>query len=129
MKRNNFTRYYRVYKNSTKVIEVSTNDLRPLKIYATPTKRWAGPLLDVLCSIPSYYSLPPDNEMYYGYTCKAKAMEMAKAGAMKYIERKIKDIEKGIGQLKQYPLDRNADFNISLLDANVRRLKSKISGT
>lgn len=127
MPRNNFTRYYRVYKNSTTVTEVSANDFRPLNIIDPKTSRWTGPLVDVLCSIPSYYSLPPDHMMYYGYTCKAKAMEMARASARKYIELKINDIEKGIGQLKQYRLDRNADINITLLDANVRRLKNQIN--
>ncbi|OKS89195.1 hypothetical protein [Mucilaginibacter polytrichastri] len=125
MEKHNFTKYYRVYKNDTRVTEVSTND------FMLPTTRhfkasWVtGPPVDVLCTIPSYYSLPADDAMYYGYTSKVKAMEMAKATAVRHFNAMIKEGEKGIDKLMQYRADHYTDLNITLLETNINRPENK----
>jgi len=73
------------------------------------------------------YSLPPDDDMFYGYTDKVTAMEKAKSGALKYINHMIKEVEQGIKKLVQYRNDHYKDLNANLLDANIRKLKKKCS--
>lgn len=127
MKKNNFIKYYRVYKNDTSVTEVSVNDFKP--VLPKRFKRGipvAGPG-DALYPTPCFEcSLPPDDRMFYGYLNKATAMERAKAGALAYINQMIKEVELGIKKLVQYRNDHYEDLNINLLDANIRRLKKEM---
>ena len=123
MKNRHFIRYYRVYKNDTAVMEVSTNDFKPVlqRRFGKKPALVTGPE-DVLCSIP-LYSLPSDENMFYGYLDKAVAMEKAKTGALAYINQMIKEVERGIQKLEQYRDDHYHDLNINLLDANINRIK------
>ncbi|MDV6217845.1 hypothetical protein R1T15_25250 [Mucilaginibacter sp. L3T2-6] len=127
MKKNNFIKYYRVYKNDTSVTEVSVNDFKP--VLPGRFKRGipiAGPG-DAHCPLPCFeYSLPPDGSMFFGYPDKVTAMEKAKAGALAYINEMIKEVELGIKKLVQYRNDHYEDLNINLLDANIRRLKKEM---
>lgn len=71
-------------------------------------------------------SLPSDNSMFYGYMSRITAMERAKAGALKYINNMIREIEQGIKKLIQYRNDHYEDLNVNLLDDNIRRLKREM---
>ncbi len=125
MERHNFTSYYRVYKNDTTVTEVSTNDFIPLTTRHFKAGLVTGPPVDVLCSIPSYYFLPVGNAMYYGYATKIKAMEMAKAGAIKHINVMLKAGLSRNTELMQYRCDHYTDLNVTLREANINTLANK----
>jgi hypothetical protein len=129
MKRNNFTRYYRVFKNDTSVTEVSANDFMP-----APTRHFKSGLpihtsiIEKVGSIHiSEYTLVPENEMFYGYLDKADAMVKAKAGALNHMNHIIKEIEAGIRKLVQYRNDHYEDLNVNLLDANIQRIKKEMN--
>ncbi|WP_295772828.1 hypothetical protein [uncultured Mucilaginibacter sp.] len=124
MLRNSFFKYYRVFKNDTIVTEVSANNF--MRVPPVQFKRGLpiGEPIDVLISIPYFkYSLPTDENMFYGYLTKAKAMEKAKSGALIYINAMIADVEQSIAKLKAYRVSHYEDLNINLLDANIRRLE------
>ncbi|MBC7915823.1 MAG: hypothetical protein H7Y07_17070 [Pyrinomonadaceae bacterium] len=120
IKKSNFFKFYRVFKNDTLVTEVSVNDFKPAKKWKVKN----GADLDNVILKPVYF-LPKDGKMFYGYASKGHAMEMAKAGALKYIGMLISQAEKGISQLKQYRIDHYDDLNINLLDANIRLTKNE----
>jgi hypothetical protein len=127
MKNNHFIKYYRVYKNDTAVTEVSANDFKPVLRRRFKRGLPVIGLMDVLCQMPGFqYSLPPDDDMFYGYTDKVTAMEKAKSGALKYINHMIKEVEQGIKKLVQYRNDHYEDLNVNLLDANIRKLKKEM---
>jgi hypothetical protein len=111
MQQHNFTNYYRVYQHDTAVTKVSANDFKPVV-----TRIAFQPI----------YSLPTDGTMFYGYLNQIEAMEKAKAGALAFINGIIKNIDKGINQLKQYRVEHYDDLNIILLDANIRRLEQEM---
>jgi len=127
MRHQYFIKYYRVYKNDTAVTEVSANDFKPVlqRRLGTKPADVTGPR-DVLCSIP-LYSLPPDENMFYGYLDKAIAMEKAKAGALVYINQMVKEVERGIQKLEQYRNDHYDDLNVNLLDANINKIKRQMN--
>lgn len=125
MERHNFTRYYRVYKNDTTVTEVSTNNFIPLTTRHFKAGCVVGPPIDVLCAIPSYYSLPADDAMYYGYSNKIEAMEMAKAGAIRHINVMLKAGLSRSTELMQYRSDHYTDLNVTLREANIHTLANK----
>jgi hypothetical protein len=54
--------------------------------------------------------------MFYGYLSKIKAMKMAKAGALSYINTIIKQVQQGINVLIQYRSDHYVDLNVGLLE-------------
>lgn len=118
----NVFKYYRVFKNDTSVTEVSDNDFKPFK------KKWIirNPVGALMVLPQNWYSLPIDAAMFYGYTDKIHAMEMAKAGALKHIEVLISQTVHGITALKQYRVDHYDDLNENLLDGNIRKLKKEI---
>jgi len=124
MEKHNFTKYYRVYKNDTKVTEVSTNDFIPLTTRHFKAGWLIGPPVDVLCSIPSCYSLPADDAMYYGYASKVKALEMAKVGAIRHINAMLKAGPAANNELMKYRSDHYNDLNVTLRDANIHRLNN-----
>jgi hypothetical protein len=124
MKKSNYIKYFRVFQNDTVVTEVSTNDFRPLKL--TPfQKDWLiGRTKNVLCSIASVkYALLANSTFFYGYSSRAKAMEMAKIGAMNYINNLIKQGEAGRETLAQYRFDHYQDLHVNLLEANIRLVR------
>ena len=104
-------KYYRVYMNDTTVTEVSSNDFNRLNIKGF--------------SVDVQYSIPP-GRMFYGYTTRAHAMEMAKAGALKYIESMIRQVKSGIDKLVQYRNDHYQDLNVNLLDSSIRKLEREM---
>lgn len=126
MKNHSFIKYYRVYKHDTAVIEISANDFKPVLQGRFRAKLPAMGPRDVMCSIP-LYSLPSDDNMFYGYLDKAVAMEKAKAGALAYINQMLKEVEKAIKKLEQYRDDHYHDLNINLLDANINRIKKQMN--
>jgi hypothetical protein len=127
MKEINLNKYYRVYKNDTTVTEVSANDFKTSKLSHLKKEEPVRPSDKDLSILPRVYFLPADKDMYYGYYNKVKAMEMAKAGALKHIGLLIKEAEQGIYKLKQYRNDHYDDLNNSLLDANIRRLEKEFN--
>ena len=125
MEKHNFTKYYRVYKNDTAVTEVSTNDFISLTTRHFKAIGVTNPPVDVLCSIPPLYSLPTDDTMYYGYSNKIKALEMAKAGAIRYINAMLKAGVSRNTELMQYRSDHYTDLNVTLREANIHILTNK----
>jgi hypothetical protein len=125
--KNNFIKYYRVFKNDTAVTEVSVNDFKPVFGKRNLVALLVGAPVDVLCTIPHVqYSLLADDSMFYGYLNKFRAMEKAKEGALAYINQMIEDVEVGMKKLAKYRHDHYSDLNVSLLDANIRRIKKEI---
>ncbi|WP_207532449.1 hypothetical protein [Desertivirga arenae] len=122
MEKHRFSKFYRVFKNDTKVTEVSFNDFirvpRP-GLMGSQT----GNLVDEQCSFPnSIYSLPSEKDMYYGYEQRIHAMEMAKAGALKHIAALIAEGPGSIEKLYQYRFDHYEDLNTNLKDSAIRLL-------
>ncbi len=105
---NDIMRYYRVFRNDTSVTEVSVDDFS--SSHAVCFKK------------NTVYSLPLEG-MFYGYSNKIHAMEMAKAGALKYIGLLIEQGEPGVERLKQYRMDHFLDLNINLTESNTRNLE------
>jgi|GEM_PF-576754 hypothetical protein len=129
MNQRNYTRYFRVFKNDTVVTEVSTNDFQPLKL--TPVRKdWLiGPTAEVFCAISAVnYALPAIGLLYYGYTTRAKAMEMAKAEALEYIDSLINQGEPGNQTLLQYRMDHYEDLNINLVEENIYKVENELPG-
>ncbi len=128
MKRQNYFKIYRVFKNDTAVTEVSTNNFAPVVSRRFKIGLPVLPAIDVYCTFPcSEYSLLPDDEMFYGYLDKATAMEKAKSGALMHINLMIKEIDLRIKKLVQYRHEHHDDLNINLLDANIRRVKKEMN--
>lgn len=128
MKQSNYIKYFRVFKNDTAVTEVSTNDFKPFQSKRPKTEPTAGKSKNAVDPVPGcIYSLPPDQEMFYGYLTRFEALERAKAGAIAYIDVMIKDEEKDIQKLKQYRMDHFEDLNINLLEENIRSLETKMN--
>jgi hypothetical protein len=63
--------------------------------------------------------------MFYGYTTQVKAMEMAKAGALRYINSLIDLGEAGEKQLLQYRTDHFEDLEVNLVYANIETIRAK----
>ncbi|RYY37487.1 MAG: hypothetical protein EOP46_02520 [Sphingobacteriaceae bacterium] len=128
MKQHSFTKYYRVFKHDTHVTEISVNDFLPVAVHRFKKGWYIDRPINELSGSPSHaYSLPVDNEMFYGYTTKIKAMEKAKAGALSYINLMIDEVETGINKLKQYRNDHYEDLNINLTDVSIRRLEKEMN--
>jgi hypothetical protein len=120
MKQPNYIRYFRVFKQHTKVTEISTNDFLRPKLRAVGKNWLIGETEIILCAIADAgYRLPADNILFYGYTTKVKAMEMAKAGALKYINSLIAEGAPAKARLHQYRRDHYEDLNITLVEANI----------
>jgi hypothetical protein len=124
MKRRTFNRYFRVFKNDTAVTEISTNDFRPLKLKPFKKNWLIGDTAEVLCAISAVkYALPTDGTLFYGYSSEAKAMQMAKAGALKYIDLLISRGKAGEQALLQYRFDHYDDLNNKLTAANIKQVE------
>ncbi|WP_207426708.1 hypothetical protein [Pedobacter sp. SYSU D00535] len=103
--------YYRVYQNGTAVSPMSANDFKSNVIAARDGK-------------PSSYHLPFGDSMFYEYPGLIVAMEMAKAGALSYINLLLKEGAKGLERLKQYRVDNYENLNIVLVESNIRKLET-----
>ena len=123
MKRNNYTRYFRVFKNDTAVTEIFANDFIPVLTRRLKHGLPVNTPVDALNAIA--YSLPPDDAMFYGYLKQAHAMQKAKDSALNYINFLIKEAGPGTKKLKQYREDHYYDLNVTLLDANIRRVENE----
>jgi len=122
MKQHNYTRYFRVFKHHTKVTEISTNDFSRPKLRAVGKNWLIGDTQDILCAIAgAAYRLPAENAIFYGYATRVKAMEMAKAGALSYINSLINEGAAGKARLLQYRRDHYQDLNINLVEASIHQ--------
>jgi len=125
MKQQNYVRYFRVFKNDTLVTEISTNDFRPLKLRASGKHWLIGNTGEVLCTIASVnYAL--SDSPFYGYKTCVEAMEMAKAGALSYINSLIAMGKPGEQSLRQYRMDHYEDLNINLVEANIYKVENNL---
>jgi hypothetical protein len=126
MKKNNYSRYFRVFQNDTTVTEISTNDFLPLKLKPVKKDWLIGDTATVLCTIAgAKYALPENEPLFYGYTTQIKAMEMAKAGALKYIDILISEGKESAKKLLQYRMDHYEDLQTNLVYANIEALKAE----
>lgn len=119
----NYGRYFRVFQNDTTVTEISTNDFKPVEKRIAKKKQ---SLKDKPDSIDiGEYVLPPDETFFYGYSNRAKAMEMAKAGALRYINLLIAQGKESEETLLQYRSDHFEDLNNTLTYVSIEALKAK----
>jgi len=98
MMQENFTRYFRVFQNDTKITEISTNNF--LKANSRP--------------VSALRVLPPE-QLYHDYKTRELAVEAAKAGARAYINKLIALGDSGKELLLQYRSDHYEDLNINLV--------------
>jgi hypothetical protein len=129
MKKNNYSLYFRVFKNDTAVTKVSTNDFLPLTLI--PEKgNWLIAATHLILGpiAKTAYALLPDKLAYAGYADEAKAMEMAKLGAQEYINRLIGQGKAGEKALLQYRRDHYEDLHINLVFANIENVKREEEG-
>ena len=118
-RRKAYFKFYKVLKNDTAVTEVLTNDFnisKPayLKIKTACTLQSAA---------HSAFSIPDDGFMFYGFLSRIKAMEFAKAHALKYIDKLIEGGVMSYGLLLKYREEHYEDLNINLTDRNIRKLE------
>ncbi|PST82761.1 hypothetical protein C7T94_08925 [Pedobacter yulinensis] len=113
-----FCIYYQVFLNDTTVTRVSANDFKP---------QAALPLMARHTPTRSAYSLPAAEAMFYGYASRVNAMEKAKSGAIKHIGSLIDRAEKSIQAIKAYRMAHHTDLNVTLLDANIRKLEKELN--
>lgn len=127
MRKYNYIKYYRVFKNETAVTEVSVNDFMPVAPRKLNKDLAGKAAIDTNCSFPYVqYFLPSDEKMYYGYMDMATAMEKAKSGALFHINQMIAELDRGIQKLVKYRNDHYDDLNINLLDSNIQRIKREM---
>ncbi len=121
MKQRNYSRYFRVFINDTIVTQVSTNDfhtpnLKPFK--GNWLKCETGEVFSAIAAVP--YTLPTDGTLFYGYSTHAKAMEMAKAGALEHINTLIAMGKDGELALYEYRFHHFQDLTVNLVEANIQ---------
>lgn len=122
MEKHRFNKFYRVFKNDTKVTEVSFNDFKPIG-RAVEGQAHTGSLSGKMrLSSACVYSLLPENEMFYGYNRRVQAMEMAKSGALKHIAALIAEGPGSTEKVYQYRFDHYEDLNINLRDSAIKQL-------
>jgi hypothetical protein len=107
MKQHNYYRYFRVFTNDTNVTQISTNDFIPL--LPKPDSRQ-----DIIYKLAEPF--------FYGYFNQIKAMEMAKAGALRHINALIDLGKAGEKTLFQYRFDHFQDLTVNLVEANIQNL-------
>ncbi|TCC96853.1 hypothetical protein [Pedobacter psychroterrae] len=110
-----FTNYkcYQVYKNQTNVSVVSINDFTNHQVHRPG-------------NIGKVYTLPPEKEMFTGYSDLVTALEKAKVGALAHITKLISRKQAGLSELLQYRIDHYEDLNVNLLDANIRKIEDQL---
>jgi len=102
MKQHNYTHYLRVFKSDTKVTNLSNNDFIPVK----PRQGIA-------------YTLPVNDPLFYGCLNNAKALEMAKVGALQHINILIAKGRAGKLALYEYRFNHSQDLTVNLVKANI----------
>ncbi|WP_129715896.1 hypothetical protein [Pedobacter sp. SYP-B3415] len=120
-----FCIFYQVFLNDTAVSRISSNDFKQSVAFSNKISV-PGPHKDALGRCTAY-SLPPAANMYYGYPTQVEAMEMAKAGALRHIDKLTAIAESGINALKAYRMEHYTDLNVTLVDANIRRLEKQLN--
>jgi hypothetical protein len=126
MKQPNYIRYFRVFQNDTAITEISTNDFLPLKLKPNKKNWLIGETGKILCPIADVkYRLPAGGALFYGYNSREKAMEMAKAGALKHINLLIDEGKPGEKALYQYRFDHYEDLTVNLVEANIRKIQEE----
>jgi hypothetical protein len=111
MKKNNYTRYFRFLKNDTAINDVSTNDFKsPVKFQHIAA---------------TTYFLITKAPFYYGFLSRTRAMEMAKAGALEYMETLIDQGRSGMDALLKYRDDHYEDLNETLTYAHIEAIKNQ----
>ncbi|MXV51529.1 hypothetical protein GS399_11155 [Pedobacter sp. HMF7647] len=114
--KDSFNKYYRVFKNDTAITEVSTNDFKPLMREQVNADQLNEPNSSSLSS--RAYSLPADKAMFYGYKTRKQAVEMARKGALSYMNMLAGLAAEGLKMLKQYRIDHYEDLNFNLVKVN-----------
>jgi len=117
-----YLKFYTVFKDDTSVTEVFTNDFKPFKPTLFKIK--------AACALhskehPALFMLD-DEFMFYGFLSRIRAMEFAKARALKYINKLIDSGENGYQLLLKYREDHYEDLNINLTDRNIRKIKQEL---
>jgi hypothetical protein len=114
-----FFKFYKVLKNDTAVVEVSANDFKPFDAVYSEIK--------TNCVLNTgqcpFFSLPADEFMFCGFLSEIKAMEHAKAGALKYIAKLIEGGDATYNLLLEYREAHYDDLNIHLTEKNIRQLE------
>ena len=110
MKRNNYSRYFRVFHNDTNVTEISTNDFRCVNLQQANFKH-------------IIYSR--HKPLFYGYLTQAKAMEMAKVGALAHINALIAMGKDGELALYEYRFHHYQDLTVNLIEANILEIEDE----
>lgn len=124
MKKRNYSRYFRVFMNDTLVTEVSTNDFRPLILKPCKGNWLTNDSGKIFCAIAAVkYTLPTDGTLFYGYDTQAKAMEMAKSGALKHINLLIDEGKSSAKALYQYRFDHFEDLTVNLVAGNIQEIE------
>jgi hypothetical protein len=113
MKKSNYCRYFSFLKYDTTVNEISTNDFKP---FLKPR---------IMHSVvATTYSLLTKDPLYYGFLSRARAMEMAKAGALEYMEILMEKGTAGKQMLLKYRIDHYDDLNQNLTYAKIEAIKN-----
>jgi hypothetical protein len=127
MKKINYSRYFRFTKFDTVVTEISTNDFKPLKIRPFKKNWLIGNARVILRPIAdTKYSLIASELQIYAYRSRTRAMEMAKAGALEYMETLIEKGREGMAALLKYRNDHYEDLNQNLTYANIEAIKTQM---
>ena len=117
-----YLKFYKVFKNETSVTGIFTNDFKSFKPTLIKIK--------AACSLhskehPALFILN-DEFMFYGFLSRIRAMEFAKARALKHISKLIDSGEKGYQLLLKYREDHYEDLNINLTDRNIRKIELEL---
>ena len=118
-----YFKFYKVLKNDTAVIEVSTNDFKSFEPAYLKIKT-ACSLHSAVC--PSL-SLRNDDGVFFGFLSRIIAMEHAKAGALAYIGKLIEEGEKSRDLLLKYRENHYDDLNYNLTDRNIKNIELALS--
>ena len=110
MIQSNYLRYFRVFRNATSVTEISTNDFKRVKLKQANFEH-------IACSLAE--------PLFYGYLTQAKAMEMAKAGALKHINALIAMGKDGELALYEYRFHHYQDLTVNLVEANITEIEDE----
>jgi hypothetical protein len=113
-------KFYKVFKNDTSVTEVLINDLKTFE--ATLCEIKAACILHS-AKRPAFF-FPPDAFSFRGFFSRIRAMEYAKAGALRYISGLIDEGERSNDKLLQYRWTHYEDLNFTLTDRNIRKLET-----
>jgi hypothetical protein len=114
-----YLKFYKVFKNGTSVTEAFTNNFESFKPTLTKIK--------AACAShskehPALFILEGEF-MFYGFLSRIRAMEFAKAGALRYINKLIDSGKIGYKLLIKYREDHYEDLNINLTDRNIRKVE------